>query len=177
MRYFVTIGEREREVALVERLGELRIEVDGAPFELDYQEIDRLGQVIVLHAGRSYAVSIEGDGREVNVTLAGHHYATTLEDERERAAKLAARAARGGGGTVAAVMPGVVIEVLVTEGQEVSEGQPMVILEAMKMQNEIRAAGAGVVRTLHVSAGQAVGAGDALVELEGATGAGDREPA
>jgi biotin carboxyl carrier protein len=65
-------------------------------------------------------------------------------------------------------MPGIVVEVLVAEGETVEEGQPLLILEAMKMQNEIRAAGPGVVDGLHVSKGEAVAAGARLVSLKGA---------
>ena len=166
MKYHVTIGERVHEVELVERLGELVIAVDGRPMDLHYEEADRLGQVVLLHEGRSYAISIEGDGREVGVTLAGHYYGLRLEDERERAANLAEREAGHDGGVIESVMPGVVVEVLVAEGQRVEPGQPLLILEAMKMQNEIRAQGGGTVRTLHVEPGRAVGAGERLETLD-----------
>ncbi|MCP3914513.1 MAG: acetyl-CoA carboxylase biotin carboxyl carrier protein subunit [bacterium] len=108
---------------------------------------------------------MEGGARQVGVTLAGHYYGCELEDERERAAQLAARAAGKGGGAIQAVMPGVVVELLVDVGQTVSAGQPLLILEAMKMQNEIRAEADGVVDALHVAAGQAVAAGEKLISL------------
>ena len=165
MKYWVDFGGHERVVELVERMGTLLVAVDGEALELDYQEIDRLGQVLLLHDGASYAISIEGDAAAVDVTLAGHHYAMKLQDERERAAQLAARAAARGGGPVAAVMPGVVVSVLVEEGQAVAEGEPLLVLEAMKMQNEIAAPGAGVVERVHVEPGRAVAAGEILVTL------------
>lgn len=165
MKYFVTIGETTHEVEVTERLGELEVSIGGEPFELSYAEADSLGQVLVLHEGQSYGFSVEGDENRVHLTLAGHVYSAAIEDERERAAQLAAKAARGGGGPVNAVMPGVVVELLVAEGDTVEEGQPLLILEAMKMQNEIGAPAAGIVQSLHVAAGTAVGAGDKLVTL------------
>ncbi len=165
MKYFITRAGQSHEVELIERLGRLQVKVDGQPLKLSYEEADRLGQVIAIHEGRSYALSVEGDAAQVNVTLAGHVYSMQLEDERERAAHIAERAANKGGGTVKAVMPGVVVQLLVEQGSEVSEGQPLLILEAMKMQNEILAPGPGVVRSLHATAGQAVAAGDKLVTL------------
>jgi biotin carboxyl carrier protein len=63
-------------------------------------------------------------------------------------------------------MPGVVVSLLVTEGDVVEEGQPLLVLEAMKMQNEIAAPAAGSVRLIHVQEGEAVSAGAKLVELE-----------
>ena len=62
-------------------------------------------------------------------------------------------------------MPGKVIDVLVAEGQSVSEGDPMLVLEAMKMENVLRAAGDGQVGTISVSAGDAVEKGAVLVAL------------
>ena len=100
MKIFVDFGGDVREVELVERLGELVVTVDGEPMDVDYREIDRLGQVVLLHEGNSYAISIEGNENQVSVTLAGHSFHMELEDERERAAQLAARAAAKGGGPV-----------------------------------------------------------------------------
>jgi len=167
MKYFVELAGDTHEVELVERLGELIVTVDGAPMDFTYQEIDRLGQVVAIRDGLSYALSVEGDKSKINVTLAGHTYAMELEDERERAAHLAERAARGGGGPIKAVMPGIVVEYLVEIGAEVAEGQPLLILEAMKMQNEIAAPGPGILAAIHVEAGATVAAGDKLVTLKG----------
>ena len=168
MKYFVTCGERTLEVEVIERSGELHVSVDGTPMELNYSEVDRLGQVVVTRGDNGYGMSVEGNAQEAWVTLAGHEYALQIEDERERAAQLAARAAGAGGGPVKAVMPGVVAEILVADGEAVAQGQPLLVLEAMKMQNEIGAPGDGVVERLHVAAGQAVSAGDVLVTLKGA---------
>ena len=156
MKYFVTMGGRTREVDLEERLGELRITVDGVPLDLSYEEVDRFGQVVLLCEGNSFAVSIEGDENRVGVTLAGYHYAMEIEDERE---------AGKSGGIVVATMPGVVVEILVAPGEEVEAGAPLLILEAMKMQNEIDAPSGGVVKSVHVTAGQAVSSGERLVTL------------
>ena len=172
MKYFVNIGKTTHEVELVERLGKLRVKVDGEAMDLVYEEADRHGQVILLHDGASYAISIEGTSTWVGATLAGHFYSMEIEDERERAAHLAEKAAGKGGGPLKAVMPGVVVEVLVEEGETVQEGQPLLILEAMKMQNEISASGEGTVGAIHVEAGQAVAAGEKLITLKGVESSG-----
>lgn len=82
-----------------------------------------------------------------------------------------ARSAHGEGGrqgrmTIAAYMPGRVVSVGVSVGDAVEPGQALVVLEAMKMQNEIQADRAGIVKTVHVTPGQAVEGGDPLLELE-----------
>ena len=167
MKYFVTIGERVHEVDLVSRLGELIVTVNGEPMDLKYSEADRHGQVTLQHDDRSFGASIEGSDSEVSITLAGHSYQMQLEDERERAAHVAEQAASKGGGMLKAVMPGIVVETLVAVGEEVGEGQPLLILEAMKMQNEILAPGPGIVARFHVEPGQAVAAGAKPVDLKG----------
>lgn len=77
---------------------------------------------------------------------------------------------RGGAQRVTAYMPGRVVKVLVAEGETVVAGQGLVVLEAMKMENEIRAEAPGVVKQVLVTSGQAVDGGDVLFELEPAVG-------
>jgi pyruvate carboxylase subunit B len=165
VKYFVEVGGEEHEVEVVERLGMLRVRYDGEPLEVSYDEVDRLGQVALFVGRRSYGVSIEGDANSCHVTVAGHLYKVEIEDERERAAHAAARERSADGGVVKSVMPGVVVTLLVEPGETVEAGHPLLILEAMKMQNEITAPAAGVVGTLHVAEGDAVAAGAALVTL------------
>ncbi len=167
MKLFVQIGDREYPLEIIEEKGQRKVLLDGEPFGIDYREADSLGQVIVMHAGRSYGLSIEGDPQRAHVTLAGYSYALTMEDERERAASLAAKEALGGGGPLEATMPGIVVEVLVQEGDRVQAGQPLLILEAMKMQNEIVASGDGVVDRIAVRAGETVPSGHVLIVLRG----------
>jgi len=164
VKYFVDVGGHAHEVEVDER-EPAWLTIDGRRYAVSYDEADQLGQVVFLHEGKSYALSIEGDGREVGVTLAGHFYGVAIEDERERAAHLADRETGAGGGTVESSMPGVVVELLVEEGAVVERGQPLLILEAMKMQNEIVSPWAGEVTQLLVARGQAVGRGAKLVTL------------
>ncbi len=166
MKYYVDVNGVEHAVELTERLGEIAVTVNGSAIDIDYEDVDGLGQGLIFSEGNCYGVSIEGDERKVGITIAGHFYDVSIEDERERAAAAAERAAARGGGLIKSVMPGIVVELLVEEGQAVVAGQPLLILEAMKMQNEIEAAVTGTVSKIHVEAGQAVGAGEKLVVLE-----------
>lgn len=166
MKYHITVDGRPHEVEVVERLGELVVSLDGKVFDARYLEVDDLGQVVILHEGKSYGLSIEGDANQKYVTLAGHVRDVRIEDEREKAARAAERARNKGGGAVVAVMPGVVVEVLVHKGQRVQKGEPLLVLSAMKMQNEIAAPVDGVVVDVHVAAGQAVAGGAKLATLK-----------
>ena len=171
MKYFVTVNGSEHELELVEVLGELRVRFDGRDVDVRYEEVDRLGQVaLYIDDGtqggeRSYAVSIEGGAAQAQVTVAGHLYQVSIEDERERAAHDAERTHSKGGGELKSIMPGVVVKLLVDVGQAVEKDQPLLILEAMKMQNEIASPLAGKVTGLHVREGQAVASGAKLVSL------------
>lgn len=166
MKYFVNVGGRDFEVEVKDRAGKLEVHVGGERVDCDYAEVDRAGQVALMLESSGYGVSLAGTQNDYDVTLAGHRYGVRIEDERERAAHAAERAKHKGGGVVKAVMPGVIVELNVAEGDPVEEGQALLILEAMKMQNEIGAPGAGRVKRLFVSPGEAVAAGAKLVELE-----------
>jgi len=165
LKYFVEVDGREHEVELVERLGELSVRYDGEPVQVRYEEVDHLGQLAFFLGDRSFGVSIESDGHEAVVSVAGNVYDVRIEDERERAARAAEVQRHGGGGEVKSVMPGVVVDLLVAEGDVVVEGQPLLILEAMKMQNEITAPMAGRVTSIHAERGKAVGSGAKLLTL------------
>ena len=165
MKYFVTIEGQEHTVELVERLGQLEVRFDGELADVRYEEVDSLGQVALFDGQRSYGVSIEGDAAQAIVNVAGHEYVVEIEDERERAARSAERSGAKKGGLIKSVMPGVVVDVLVEVGQSIAADQPLLILEAMKMQNEIRAPQAGLVKTIHVTQGAAVGNGEKLVTI------------
>ena len=159
------VNGTEHEVVLTERLGELFVTVDGVAVDFRYEEADSHGQVVLDWNGESFAISIEGDLSSIDITLAGYDYHIDVEDERERAARAAARERAASGGPVHAVMPGMVVRVHVKQGQRVERGESLLVLEAMKMQNEITAPSAGIVTTIHVVEGAAVNAGAKLVTL------------
>lgn len=111
---------------------------------------------------------VEGSGAEWHVTLAGRRIPVTVRSWRERVLAEAEVAARAGGGPidVTATLPGLVVAVAVAEGDAVVEGQPLLTIEAMKMQNEVRAPRAGRVVRVAVAAGTAVATGTLLLRVE-----------
>ncbi len=121
----------------------------------------------VIVNGTEYEVELEGEGTAWKATVAGQ----TFDIEMPEAA-VAAKPRRSGGrkkkksGTVSANIPGKVVTVEVEEGQAVSEGQVILILEAMKMQNEIQAPVSGTVVSVHCSEGEAIEANVPLVVIE-----------
>jgi pyruvate carboxylase subunit B len=165
VKYYVKVNNEAHEVELVERSGRIELSYDGKAVDARYEEVDRLGQVSLFLGETCYAVSLEGNSENVQVTVAGRLYEVEIEDERERAAHQAEGSRSQSSGDVKSVMPGVVVELLVSEGESVEQGQPLLILEAMKMQNEIGAPATGVVKQIHVKKGQAVAGGAKLLSL------------
>jgi biotin carboxyl carrier protein len=112
--------------------------------------------------GRSYAVALLAAGE---VSVNGRVFQVEVFDPRSLRGR---RAAAEGSGpqTVAALMPGRVIRVLVEAGQEIGAGQGLIVVEAMKMQNEMKSPRAGRVMEVRAAAGATVSAGDVLVVIE-----------
>ena len=169
MRYFVRHGDRDYEVVALEAGdGSYRVTIDGREVAADFRQCGGQPIYSLLLDGRSHELLIVADrGGRVSVIQNGRSTGLLVESERERNARLIAGDAGGvAGGAVTAVMPGIVVKLAVEPGATVGRDDPLLVLEAMKMENEIRAPGAGVVTRIHVAPGDTVNAGDVLVEIE-----------
>ncbi len=141
------------------RLGERRLTVQRVA-------ADELTRSLTI-GGRQHEVSVRrlGENRYRVAGAGGEEILEVLDPLTHLARRGGGGAAARGAHRVAAYMPGRVVAVLVAEGAEVTRGQGLIILEAMKMQNEIEAESDGTVRKVHVEAGQAVETGDPLFEI------------
>jgi pyruvate carboxylase subunit B len=171
MIYHVTIGAYTHEVEVV---GD-RVTVDGTSYEVDLARVAD-GPVRSLLVGTdSHRFVAEGHGAgRWDLYLGGRRLRAEVVDERTRAirAMTGNGAAALGPRPVLAPMPGLVVRVEVAEGDTVRAGQGVVIVEAMKMENELRAEAPGVVRRVHVREGQTVEKDQLLVELAAPDGGG-----
>ena len=162
-------GDREERVR-VDRVGSVFVvTVGGLTYEVDEAPLVG-GRTSLLFGGEQFEVSVAADG-------AGRYEVGTRHGRRtvevyDPLAWLAEQGAHGRDrrrvSRVTAYMPGRVVAVLVEEGERVASGQGLVVLEAMKMENEIVAENDGVVEKVAVVEGQAVEGGDLLFELGGA---------
>lgn len=171
MKYFVETRLGEVLEIEVEELGDdrYRVRLASEELEADFADVDHLGQCAVRLGTDSYGASVEerpGQPGGLLVRIAGQCHAFQVLDERERAAGAIAGPAANRAETVKAAMPGIIAGVRVAAGQAVAAGTPLVVLEAMKMQNEIACERDGVVAEVCVKPGQAVAAGTLLVRLE-----------
>ena len=151
----------------VESLGEGRyaVTLDGHTFELESLVLPH-GAVSMIVEGQSFSVEFDEKGDEVGVLLRGQLTRFDVADER----KLRLRAATAGFAvegkqTITAPMPGKIVKVFVKVGDVVTEGQGVVVVEAMKMENELKAKIAGNVVLVHVAVGATVESGAKLVTL------------
>ena len=166
MRYFVTLGQREVELEID---GE-QVTIDGQRHEASLSRVAGTPLRQLLVDGRSVVLALESQGRgRWGITVDGERWEGEVLDERTRHIRTLTGGGdrRRGGGEIRAPMPGLVLRVLVEPGQRVAAGAGLVVLEAMKMENELKAAAAGVVRTVCARSGEAVEKGQTLVELEG----------
>ena len=143
-----------------------RITLDGKEVEADFFDVDGSGQYAASIQGRSFAASIEQtDEQHLRVTIAGETFSILAEDEGEQVAGVLA-SSRAKAEVIKAAMPGVVIAVRVSVGDHLEPGQAVLVLEAMKMQNEMASQEGGVVQEVLVAEGETVSANAVLVRLE-----------
>ena len=172
MKYYVRIGARTVEV----EVDGARAIVDGRPHEAHLAAVPGTPLHHLLLAGESWTFAVqplegfgEGGGPRWALGAVGERIEVEAVDERTRQIQALTGRRPGGsaGGVVRAPMPGLVVRVEVAEGQRVAAGAPLVVVEAMKMENELRAARSGVVAKVHVRPGTAVEKGVPLVTLSG----------
>ena len=197
MRYVATVGEREHTVELEENGHVRSVELDGRELRVDWHLVgaDRFhltapgnhaaDHFTVLAGDHSYEAYVrvvqdpaadEGGGMSVEVTIAGRPYVVRVRDERSQAlASLAGGSHVAGDVAIRAPMPGLVSSVIAAEGEEVKRGQTVVVLEAMKMENDLTAPRAGVVKSIRVAKGQTVNQGDTLAVVGDPAGAPEPE--
>lgn len=160
----------EREIRLTVDAGRPRwtVAVDGQRLELDAREL-RPGTWSILVDGRSFVVDVDRSSGRSEVTVDGRELPITLEDARARELRAALRregAAVRSGEVVRAPIAGKVVKVVVAVGDAVGVGDSVLVLEAMKMENELRASRGGTVVAVEVGAGDPVETNQALIRLE-----------
>jgi pyruvate carboxylase subunit B len=165
MRYFVTIAGREVEVDLT---GSTPV-VDGVPVEAQLTALPGTRTRHLLAGGRSYPFTVQAGDRKGRWILGtgAERFTADAVDERTRAIReMTGTADDVADKTIVAPMPGLVVKIEVAVGDTVRAGQGVVVVEAMKMENELKAPADGVVASIAVQPGQTVDKGATLIVLE-----------
>ena len=168
MRYFVQLSPSADPIPVdVTELpsGKLDVRLNGREVDVDVAALR--SQLSIRVDGRMIDLTCEGKPPDIGVLASGHRSYVRVVSERDRAAE-AAQGGKGGRSekAVKSPMPGRVIKIMVAPGDSVSVGQSMLVVEAMKMENEVRAKSAGVVAEVHVVVGQTVEGNAKLLTLQ-----------
>ena len=181
MAYISNVAEKSYTVDTGENSPQREIRIDEKRFDIDWQQIATLanssqlqnaigGRYSLLIGGKSYEVLAhrvnkpDVTGYRYEVLIAGRRFEISVEDEREKALSGSIHGAHESGeAMVRAPMPGLVLGIPLSAGSDIERGQTVVILEAMKMENDLAAPISGKIKEVRVSKGQTVNQGDVLV--------------
>ena len=154
MKYITTIDDKVFEIEVVD---ERHIRIGDRLVEVDFESVSGQPVFSMILDGKSYEAFVYQGEEDWEVLIRGRQYQVNVEDEREKRLKTAGGSdVSGGEFHLKAPMPGLVVAVLMEEGQEVKKGQVMLILESMKMQNELKAPRDGIMGRIRVKAGESV---------------------
>jgi biotin carboxyl carrier protein len=163
MKIEVNIAGTERTVEIErESSGRLRIRLDGAPVDVDAVEIGANTYSILLN-GHSFDARVHPTPQGLSIRCDGQEFPVEVRDPRAWRGQRRELKTAEGRQQVVSPMPGKVVRVLVASGETVESRQGLLVVEAMKMQNEIRAPKGGHVERVLVAEGQTVAAGQPLV--------------
>lgn len=167
MKLNARVGEKDYSIE-IERKGEdLVATIDGRRLEMEVSEPEP-GVFLLKKDGHVFEafVSPKGPGGTSKVIVKGSEFNIDVFDPRRLAARRSSDPDAGGVAEIRTAMPGKVVRVLVGEGDSVKKGDGVVIVEAMKMQNEMKSPKSGTVKMINVQEGSTVGSGDVLVTIE-----------
>jgi len=165
MLYEVTIDGKNHHLQLERTEGSWQCRLDGVLASVD-AVLNRPNVLSLLMNGKSYDIKRELTASGMNIWVGSVRYRTQIRDPRSLRGRKDATGEDLGPKNLVAPMPGKVVRVLVNESAEVEAGQGIVIVEAMKMQNEIKSPKKGILRRLLAAEGSNVNAGDVLAIVE-----------
>lgn len=168
MKLKAQLSGEDHEVSLNLNGGLATAEIDGRNYELEVRALGR-GEYLLLHASSVYKCRVENKDSardSFEVTLQGHARDITITDPKRLRRGQSAGAHDHGAAEIVSPMPGKVVRVLVQAGARVEAGAGIIVVEAMKMQNEMKSPKAGVVVSINAEDGVTVNAGDVLAVIE-----------
>jgi len=165
MIYLVSIDGKDYRLELDRVEGRWQCRLDGREVQID-AVLRQPDVVSLLIAGQAYEVRRERMARDTHLWVGNARYAAELRDPRSLGGRQSGRREQKGPRKLVALMPGKVVRVLVEEKAEVEAGQGVIVVEAMKMQNEIKSPKQGRVVKIVAQVGASVNAGDVLAVIE-----------
>lgn len=170
MKFIVRIDEHEKTVNISKNNGVFEVDLDGRRITVDCMYLGGPENLSLLIDNKSYLVQaapLRADEGRYYARVFGRHYDVDVLDELLAAAREASvTPEQSGRNVIVAPMPGLIVGMKVSVGDNVDEGSTIVVMEAMKMQNELTTASAGVVREIHVAIGDTVESQAPLVVID-----------
>jgi len=168
MKLHATIADYQTDILIQDDGSRVRAELDGRCYELDVREYGVSGYVLIAD-GHVFDCRVDGrteSGKSMGVIVGAAQYSVTLIDPKRLRGASSAVAHADEAARIIAPMPGKVVRVLVNVGDQVEAGAGIVVVEAMKMQNEMKSPKTGTVIALNVDVGATVNASDVLAVVE-----------
>jgi len=165
MKFVVTIGARTETVEVSGEAGRYRLTMGPEVWEVDGR-LTAQGIYSLLIGGVSYVADVSDEAGACVVDVGDDRYVIRVEEETRYIIRTKGGTAEGNGAlTLVAPLPGRIVNVGVRPGDKVEKGATLLVIEAMKMENEFKSGVAGTVAEVRVTPGQAVNAGDVLVVI------------
>jgi biotin carboxyl carrier protein len=171
MKLKAQLAGKEHEVSLSLVSSSVNVAVDGRHYDLEVRELAR-GEYLLISGAKVYKCRVAqhrdslSAGGSFEVVLRGRNYEVALVDPKRLRSAQSAGGQHTGAAEIVSPMPGKIVSVLVKRGAKVEAGAGVVVVEAMKMQNEMKAPRAGIVVSINAEAGATVNAGDVLAVIE-----------
>ena len=167
MKLHAKIGDNKHEIEIKRDGRRLTAAVDGREYELEVSEPET-NVLLFKHENKIYeaVVSPAAPGRSTHVRVGSEEFDVKLIDPKRLRGAKGDDADASGKAEIKTAMPGKVVRILVSQGDTVQKGDGVIVVEAMKMQNEMKAPKDGVIAEMRFSEGDSVSAGDVLVVIE-----------
>ncbi|NIO15764.1 MAG: acetyl-CoA carboxylase biotin carboxyl carrier protein subunit [Deltaproteobacteria bacterium] len=166
MNYYVSLEEKEVLVGVTEAgVAQFKVRIDDREIAVDAHKVEKDAWSIVID-NRVYEADLVVSDEDIEVLIRGDRYPLKVLNEQKKALGRVSEAAEGGKQLIDAPMPGKVVKVLVVEGEDVEANQGVIIIEAMKMENEFKSRAAGKVKEVFVKEGDIVEGGEKLLLIE-----------
>ncbi len=166
MNYYVKLGGDELLVEVDETgVAQFKVAIEGKKTEVDAHRVSKNTWSVIIGC-RVYEVDLTMKDEEIDILIGGDRYTLRVLNEQKRALHSVREAAGGGKQQITAPMPGKVVKILVKEGEEVEGNQGVIIIEAMKMENEFKSKASGKVKEIFVNEGDVVDGGAKLLLIE-----------
>jgi len=168
MKLIAELDNEKHEISLKQNGENVSAEIDGRAYEIEAHEVEP-NVYLLKHANKVYEIFVapnERSNEPVQVNVAGNNFEIKLTDPKRLRGTSGANEHGDGSAEIKTAMPGKLVRVLVEAGAKVEKGDGILVVEAMKMQNEMKAPKDGTVKEIRFAEGATVNAGDVLAIIE-----------